>query len=226
MTWVSGRYKTYAEKSPLDPADLNAIQDSYLRSAGLKADDFTADLGLQDYGGLTGSYYRRQAEVDDTEYSSTVSYYDTITNTSSITTSTMVAGTTTDRHLEIYYSAMLKVPAGSTVDCAMFLNNAPPIVQSITGGSKYVEKTGLTTAGVYVVNTFPPEAVANSNQAWVSSSTVANTEPCLLPGPMIHRIEAPGGGYRVYVAYKLTSGAGPYYVKNKRLLVSLKKLGA
>lgn len=225
MAWVSGRYKTYSEKSPLDPADLNAIQDSYLRSAGLKADDFTDALGLQDYGALNGTQYRRQTAVDDVEYSSSTGTYSASDVTTSTTTQPVVAGSTTDRHLEVYYSAMLKIAAGDAVDCAVFINGVQ-VVQSITGGNKYLEKTNLTGSGVYCVNTFPPEGVASSSQAYVSSSTVSNSEPCLLPGPMLFRVEAPGGSYSVSVRYKLRSGVGPFYVKQKRLFVAVRKMGA
>ena len=159
MAWPSSRYKTASNGGSWTPADMNGVQDQYIRSAGVEADDLeqavTEALGITtSASGHGGAAARRGNCIVPTEESRTNTAYGTLT-TSDIVEDIVLP---TDGLIVVLYSAMWKESVAGAARAALFVgaNQLKASAFGVAGGPQV--QAAATQAGGGVTNSYTPLA--------------------------------------------------------------------
>jgi hypothetical protein len=212
MAWPSARYKTATNGGSWVPADMNGVQDQYLRSTGLLDTDMDpatvgAKLGLDG----TGVVRRGKSIIAATE-SRTNTAYGTLTTPDKVTVTLP-----TDGLIKVAYQATWQQSVDGAASAAIFIGAN----QLKVSGSGSVATQAASFSGAAA------DAPLGSQPAGLLSTTAGAGYPgdvttgqvvgigVASPGPCL--IFAAAGTYDVSVQFKASSGS--VTVKNRKLWV-------
>lgn len=230
MAWPSARFKTAANNGSWTPADMNGVQDQYVRAAGLTRDDLetaiTQSLGLTTTAaGHGGAAVRRGKSIVATEESRTNTAYGTLTTPDQVANVVLP----TDGLIVVAYQALWRPSDASAIArAAIFVgsnqlmwadNDGAPAVQEVSfdasSNAASIGYASLATSGrglesPQVAATANPESQVTTGQVIYSkASSSANGGPCYL--------FAAAGSYTVSIQFKATVGA--VFAKDRKLWV-------
>ena len=214
MAWPSSRYKTAANGGSWVPADMNGVQDQYVRSAGIERDDLeqaiTQQLGLTTTGaGHGGAAVRRGKSIIATDESRTNTAYGTLATPDQVANIVLP----TDGLLCVRFQALVKNSVDGAGKIAIFVGANQ--LKVVAGGAPVVQEASISIIGGAPVYT----PVLTGQSGLFSLSSVADAV-FVATGQVIGATEiwVPAGTYTVSVQYKASSGS--INAKERKLWVS------
>lgn len=211
MAWPSARFKTASNGGSWVPADMNGVQDQYLRSAGLERDDLeqaiTQQLGLTTTGsGHGGAAVRRGKSIIATEEARSNVAYGLLTTPDRVQSIVLP----TDGLIVVGYQALWKNSVAGAASAAIFVGanqlktqqETAPAVQAanMSVGNSTDRYVPLTTSALGLTT-------VNSSAAAYTSDVATGQILGLGQSSAVAYIFAAAGTYDVSVQFKATSGS-------------------
>lgn len=238
MAWPSARFKTALLGGDWTPSDMNGVQDFYLRSAGIQADDLeiaaTRNLSLSTTAaGHGGAAVRRGKSVIQASGTRTNVAYGALSNGPDQVANLVLPN---EGYIDIMYDALIRGnTTATTIGAAIFLG-ATQLSRSSVPAVVVDEGTlGLTEPGGHRINTdhrlvtVPGVRGNNAEAVTVGGLTIVSAGIGISPGfgaPVTTgqimasalRVFLTAGTYTVSVQFK-ASGGSTVSASQRRLYV-------
>lgn len=222
MAWPSARYKTAANGGSWIPADMNGVQDQYIRSAGLQADDL--ETTAVQHTGLTttaaavgGAAVRRGKAIIATEETRTNVAYGLMTTPDRVQNVVLA----NDGLIFIAYHALWKESVNTAARAAIFIGANQLKMQGASGGAPIVQETGnAANAATYGTLHSYPFGVIGTGGAVADGSPVTTGQvlgSAAAVYPNVVPVFAAAGTYDISVQFNSSSGDST--VKERKLWV-------
>lgn len=218
MAWPSSRYKTATNGGSWTPADMNGVQDQYVRTAGVEADDLEQDvteaLGITTTAsGHGGAAVRRGKCIIPTEESRSNTSFGTLT-TPDIVEDIVLP---TDGLIAICYMAMWKESVLNAADATIYIganelqlahdrfSTTSGISTGVHSSAANIYKPLSTTERGLPSSGEPAEGTAYGGHVTTGQIVGFTDGDVVFGGPVY--VFAAAGTYDVSVQFKATSGS-------------------